>query len=401
MAAGLSEMEQGDGGVRMKSDVDQILASASGIGSDGHPLETAPAIKPLTIWTPSQFLKWEEPPGSHLLLPAYVTKGELTSIIGQGGLGKTRLALWLAICQILHRPWCGLETGGEPQKWLFLGSENSVSRIKGDLQRILSNLSQEECGRVDEFLMLQAILGFEDADMNLDDLANRERIKLTVDQTKPGAIVPDPLVDFSEQDIAKPAGMKQALRVLVSTIRRVAPGAAIVALHHARTGRQNIIQSVGWDAANFASGGKTLFSMSRCQINLAPGSEKNDTRLVLSCAKANNCVRFVERGLCFDPLKFTYTVDPEFDVETWRASVEGRTRTGQSLCTVVEVVSAVQDGYATTKALVEHLVDAYATSKSSVERAIRKAINCDAIATLSRGKFILGKKSQHYLQPKT
>jgi RecA-family ATPase len=180
----------------------------AGIGADGHPPEhpadAKPALKPLNIWRPSRFLQWTEPPDSHLLLPAYVSKGELTSFIGQGGLGKTRLALWLAIDQILQRPWCGLDTGGEPQKWLLLGDENSVIRYKTDLERILSNLTEGERKKVDEFLRLQAILDADDADLNLGDRKTLERVRLTIESLIPGCIIADPLVNFAPGDISKP-----------------------------------------------------------------------------------------------------------------------------------------------------------------------------------------------------
>ena len=65
------------------------------------PERVADDLKPLNVWRPSQFLSWHEPPGSHFLLPAYLSRGELTTLIGQGGVGKTRLSLWLAVCQIL------------------------------------------------------------------------------------------------------------------------------------------------------------------------------------------------------------------------------------------------------------------------------------------------------------
>jgi hypothetical protein len=48
--------------------------------------DESPLIKPINLWKPSQFLGWSEPPGNHLLQPAYLTKGGLTSLIGQGGL---------------------------------------------------------------------------------------------------------------------------------------------------------------------------------------------------------------------------------------------------------------------------------------------------------------------------
>jgi hypothetical protein len=371
--------------------IETQIASATG--------EKAAPIKPLNIWKPSQFLDWVEPPGSHLLLPAYLTKGELTTLIGQGGLGKTRLALWLAICQILGRPWCGLESGGEPMKWLFLSDENSIARLKEDLQRMFSTLAPGETARVDEFLRLPALVETDDCDVWLGDTLTQARVASTLEAERPGAIVADPLANFAPGDISKPGEMKEAIRTLRAIIRHTAPKAAVTLLHHARTGRQNIAQGIGWDAANFASGGKALFAAARCQINLMPAKPDDDTRLVLHCAKANNCPRFETRGLIFDPQTRTYAVDPDFDADAWLAEVEGRARSGQSLCTVADVVSAVGDGYATTKALVEHLGDAYQTSKRTAERLISKTLKAEGIKQLARGRYMLGRKAEKLCPP--
>lgn len=350
-------------------------------------------VKPLAIWSPSQFLAWTEPVGRHLLKPAYLSKSSLSTLIGQGGLGKSRLALWLAICQILGRKWCGLETGGEPQKWLFLGDENSVGRLKEDLAKMFSALTESEIVRVEQFLRLQAVGDVDDADVWLGDVETHARIAATIKQESPGVVVIDPLANFAPGDISKPGEMKEAVRLLVTLIRKSAPEAAILLLHHARTGRQNIAQGIGWDAANFASGGKPLFSAARCQINLMPGKADDDTRLVLHCAKANNCQRFETRGLIFDQETFAYSIDPEFDVDAWLADVEGRARSGQSLCTVADVVAAVRDGYTRTKSLVEHLHDAFLTSKRTAERLILKAVEAQGIVKLTRGQYALGRKA--------
>lgn len=370
--------------------------------ADPPPEATAappPVVRPLTIWRPSQFLAWTEPLGNHLVLPAYLTRGELTTLIGQGGLGKTRLALWLAICQILGRLWCGLQTAGEAVKWLFLGDENGIARLKEDLQRMFSILAPAEIARADEFLRLQALLEMGDCDVWLGDATTQARIAATIEEQQPGVIVADPLVNFAPGDISKPGEMKEAIRTLRGIFRRSAPQAADLLLHHARTGRQNIVQGIGWDAANFASGGKALFAAARCQMNLMPGKADDDTRLVLSCAKANNCQKFETCGLIFDPQTCTYAVDPDFDADAWLADVEGRTRSGQSLCTVADVVSAVQDGYTTTKALVEHLCDAYQTSKRTAERLISRTLKAEGIQQLTRGRYMLGRKAEKLCPP--
>jgi hypothetical protein len=105
--------------------------------------------------------------------------------------------------------------------------------------------------------------------------------------------------------------------------------------------------------------------------------------------------------LLFDPQTFAYSVDRDFDADAWRADVEGKARTGQSLCTVAVVASAVRDGYTTTRELVTHMTEACATSKSTVERVIRRAVECNAIKPLTRGKFILGRKAERYLEQTT
>jgi hypothetical protein len=273
-------------------------------------------LRPLTLWRPSQFLEWQEPPGSHFLLPAYLSRGELSTLIGQGGVGKSRAALWLAICQITGREWCGLQTGGEPQKWVFLGDENSIARWKMDLGRMLSTLSEDEKARVDELLRLPAALTMEDCEVWLGDLTTEARIKLTLETESPGVVVADPLGNFAPGDISKPGDMKEAVRRLSNLVRRAAPEAALLLLHHARTGRANIAQGVGYDAANFAIGGKALFSSARCQMNLMPGSADDDTKLVLNCAKSNNCERFPVRGIRFDAATSIYAVDPDFDAKS-------------------------------------------------------------------------------------
>lgn len=382
----------------------EFVTNAAGIDGDGRPVApvgagagNTPAIRPLNLWRPSQFLEWQEPAGNHLLLPAFLTKGSLTTLIGQGGLGKSRLALGLAICQILGHKWCGIETHSEPVKWVFLGDENSVARWKDDLTRMFSLLSPEDRAIVDEFLLLPAGIEADDCDVWMSDPATIARIALTIQQTSPGVVVGDPLANFAPGDIAKPGDMKEAVRLFTGTIRREAPLAATLLLHHARTGRANIAQGVGFDAANFGMGGKALFSSARCQMNLMPGDENDDSKLVLHCAKSNNCQRFAMRGIIFDRDTFTYSVDPDFDAETWKAKVEGRATSGGSLYSVADVVAAVRDGYTTTKDLVAHLCDVYAASKRTAERLITKTVVAGGIQQFTRGKFILGRKAEKLL----
>ena len=97
-----------------------------------------------TLWKPSQFLDFVEPPDIHIVGPGFLTRSELTALIGQAGIGKSRLMLWLAICQIIEREWCGIPTIGPPKKWLYLGNENTCIRIKSDLKAMFALLAEEQ-----------------------------------------------------------------------------------------------------------------------------------------------------------------------------------------------------------------------------------------------------------------
>lgn len=352
--------------------------------------ERAP-VKPLTVWKPSDFFAWEAPSGSNLLLPAFVSKGDLTTLVGQGGLGKSRLGgIWLPISQITGRDWCGIPTGGDPQKWMVLGNENGIGRIKIDLEKAFSNLTHEQRGLVDEYLRIQAICSCDEADLNLGSMETQARVEETLRQQEPGAVVLDPLNSFAAGDISKPAEMRDAIRSILSLVRRVVPTAAVILLHHARTGRNNIAQGVGYDAANFAAGGKTLYAMARCQMNLMPGSADDDTRLVLSCGKANNCERFETKGLIFDPESFLYRVDHDFKLEAWKREVEGLKGNSTPNCTINEVAEAVANGVTKRDALLEHLMRKYRHSKRTAERRIADAFGAGAIQSHGRGMYRVG-----------
>ena len=105
----------------------------------------------LSICKPAEIRDYKIPPGYNLLGPGYVRKGDLSAIIGQGGVGKSRVGLLLAISQITDKNWCGIPTGGDPQKWLLIGNEKSRTRQKMDYDKIFANLSEQEQALVEEF----------------------------------------------------------------------------------------------------------------------------------------------------------------------------------------------------------------------------------------------------------
>lgn len=306
------------------------------------PPEATSSIRPYTLWKPSQFLAHVIDPNACILGPGYIELGQWTSFIGIGGLGKTRLSLHLAICQILLRPWCDLPTKGERLKWVILSTENGIRRWKGDLERMLANFTPEERALIDEHLLILAMTPDEDGDMNLANPATVARIQATLILASPGVIIFDPFADMVDGDENKSVDLLKTIATLRRITRVAAPKAASFIIHHARTGSANVAQAGdNFNAGNFGRGSKALFSHVRCEIQLAPADRDNPDRLVLSCGKANDCIKFTTRCIVFDPATFTYSIDPSFDVDAWRDDVAGKRK--QSMISIADLVKIVHE----------------------------------------------------------
>lgn len=299
-------------------------------------------IKPFTLWAPSQFIAHQPDPSACLLGTGYLELGQWTSLIGIGGLGKTRLALWLVVCQMLGRQWCGLPTNGTPQKAVIFSTENGLRRWKEDLSKINATLNDKERAIVEANLRILAMTDDEDGDLCLGNPISVQRLKLTLGDAAPGIVVFDPFADMMDGDENKTVDIVTTLTALRAITRASCPKAAILIIHHGRTGSQNVAQAGdNFNAGNFGRGAKALYSKVRCELQLAPEDRDNPNRLVLACGKSNDTVKFTPRCLVFDDQTFKYTVDPSFDIDAWRDDVSGKRK--KSLLTMAEIVEFVQE----------------------------------------------------------
>lgn len=297
-------------------------------------------VKPYTLWRPSQFLAHQVDPNGCLLGAAYLESGQWTSLIGIGGLGKTRIALCLALCQIVLRQWCNIPTAGEPQLWVILSTENGIRRWKADLEKMLLNFTDAERTVIEDHLLIMAMTPDEDGDLNLGNPETIQRLKLTLSGCPVGALILDPFADMVDGDENKTPDLVHTLRVLRGITTSSCPKAAVLIIHHARTGASNVVQAAdNFNAGNFGRGSKALYSKVRCEIQLSPADRDNSNRFVLSCGKSNDCPKFDPRCVVFDPETFTYSVDPNFDLDAWRADVSGKQK--QSTVSIADIVTFV------------------------------------------------------------
>ncbi len=358
-----------------------------GYEENGHisgsisPTESPIEIKPFTLWKPSQFIAYQPDPNSYLLGQGYVELGLWTSLIGIGGLGKTRLALHLAICQITSRAWCDITTGGTPQTFVILSTENGLRRWKNDLQTMLRNYTQAEQELIESHLLIMAMTPDEDGDLNLGNVETRARLELTLKSVNPGCVILDPFADMMDGDENKAVDVIRTIYALHRVTMAACRTAAIIIIHHARTGASNVVQAGdNFNAGNFARGSKSLYSHVRCEIQLAPQDRDNPNRFVLSCGKANDAPKFTARCVIFDPETFSYSVDPDFDIEVWRKDVFSQQK--QSSISMADVVAAIAEKLTfpgseiTQKEVYDLLADSGATVRT-IQRHIQAAIQLE------------------------
>lgn len=356
-----------------------------------------PPPQPYTLWRPSQFAAFTPDPSACLLGAGYLELGLWTSFVGIGGLGKSRIVLWLCICQITGKPWCGIPTNGTPQRAVILSTENGLRRWKTDLGLMLAGLTESERATVEEHLLILALSPDEEGDLCLGSPDVPGRLKVTLGAANPGIVVFDPFADLQIGDENKAVDLIATLRALRAITRTACPTAAVVIIHHARTGAANVMQAGdNFSAGNFGRGSKALYSRVRCEIQLAPKDRDDANQLVLACGKANDSEKFQMRCVVFNPETFTYHVDENFDPEAWRADVAGERKT--STLSIADLVGAVHEkaptpgDETTTAELVELFKDAKVSTRT-LQRQLKAAVNAGYLRDgKKRGKWRLGSK---------
>ena len=362
------------------------------------PQPTTAKPKPLTIWRPSQFLAHQTNPADHLLGEGVLEHGSFTSLIGIGGLGKSRLSLWMAVCQILGRDWAGLSTCGTPQTWLLLGNENGIRRWQTDLARLQRNMTSEKFELLEAHLRIQAIGADADDDeggiLSIESLESQSRFAATIKEVRPGVIVLDPLGDIVDGDENKTMDMRSTLRILRAIVRRTAPKSAVLLLHHARTGATNVAQAVdGFNAGNFGRGAKALFSSVRCEIQIAPADRDDGDRIVICCGKANDAPKFSPRCVVFDETTGAYDVDEDFDFEEWRKDVSGKSNGDNSL-TIADVIDIVKQhcpnpGDTVKACMIVSACEELGASPRTANRRLKEAVVKKHLHHVARGEYRL------------
>ena len=298
--------------------------------------------------------------------------GALAVIFGQGGLGKSRVALNIARNQVLGLPFAGLPTHPEPLRHLFMGSENSIHRLQHDARMMSRGLTAEQIALLDFHIRMATLEGPEDSYISLASPVNIERWRLTLEEFRPDVLWVDPWGDVLDGEANSDEDARATISTLRRLLRRVNKEAGICILAHSRTGAANILQAVGYDAANFGKGSKALYSTARCVWNLAPGDESENPPLVMAHGKTNDSAKEKPFAVRLDPETMTYEREDGFDLEAWQADLSARARGKRGpkkgpTMTEEQAVETLGDKVGTSAEVIQILRDKGATKDNATD----------------------------------
>ena len=91
-----------------------------------------------------------------------IAAGQSTTILGPGGIGKSRLLLQLAAACITGREFLGLPTRAQGKRWLILQAENSNRRLRTDLEKLRAWIGEESWNAFNEQVLIHTLETEED-----------------------------------------------------------------------------------------------------------------------------------------------------------------------------------------------------------------------------------------------
>ena len=330
----------------------------------------------LSVRRPDELLSMEFDSSDILLGDRLLAKGQFMTLLGPGGIGKSRLAVQLAISSIAGRTFVGLETHGADQSWLFIQTENNCRRLQSDL-RNFKKWAGENWTTVNERLHFHTVESDCDSYLPLNDSGAFNRIRQLIRDIKPGVVVFDPLRDFGVGDLNSDADMAETCQAIARLVRDGDPNRACIVLHHSLTGKLGAAKASGFDRGSFGRNSKVLQGWTRGQINVAPASAEDNTRLIVACGKNSNGREFPPFGIKLDTETMIYETDPSFDIKAWEGEVTGKTST--PILSVGKVAELCEGSLKRTQ-LVKILKDETGCGQSLAYRMIEHAAKRKLIA---------------------
>jgi protein gp37 len=338
----------------------------------------------ISMRSPSEIISMEFNPDDRYVLDGIFSKGQPMTLIGPGGVGKSRLLLQLAAAMVTGKDFIGIQMPERRLRWLFLQTENSNSRLKSDLLKIKEWIGPERWPEIEECFLIHTLENDRDIFLNLDDEGNRRRLEAVIKQTAADVVVFDPLSAFAKGSMNSDSTIRAVCKAITELSRGGNPDCSIIVVHHALTGKAGAKKATGMDRTSFGKGSKELHSWTRGQINVAPRSGDDPRKLIISCGKNSDGAEFVPFGVRLDVTTMIYELDPEFEqeTETERQFGDERKPSPQSVLRLVEEKPMKRPQ------LIEAVMDRFGCGKSSAYTLISTALDDRLVEKARSGELV-------------
>ena len=306
-AAGRRRLRQGTG---------TVAGSVAGAVPDSPMAEAVSEKQPFYSYRSAmEIAEMQLPPLEYAAAGVPLEGGNICEVIGPPGLGKSRLMLWIAICQICGIVFPAPEWTGsaKPLRWLFFGTENSIRRWNHDLRKMITTLSDEQRERLRSNLFLPTLEHPDDCFMTLsgeDEACQDNVLKCigTMRLVNPDVIVFDPWGDLCADEMRD-----EVQRETVRCVRQIArsgrnPNVPVYPLNHSRMGAK-VYESAVSDPGNFGRNSKAIFGQCREVLNVRPAytaPEGFGKSLEILDVKHNDRPALPPAAVCLDAETMTY-----------------------------------------------------------------------------------------------
>ena len=258
----------------------------------------------------------------------WLAAGALSAIVGAGGTGKSRFVLFALACVIAGKRKVGsmdVPGGSGDGRWLVVGgNENDVYRYRADLEE----LARAFPDAVPEIRRRLVFHVYRDGDKLLDADALADVEEKVREMGDVAGVVFDPLSDFAPpgESLNDDKTMKALCVRLRDGIKRAAPQACVLLVHHARGGREAAGKAVDvFEAGEAGRNSKMLAATCRCVLNLVPYDENGG--IVAAVGKCNDARR--PEPFAMFKTDAGYVRDLDFDLEAWAEEVAGKKGGGE------------------------------------------------------------------------
>jgi hypothetical protein len=323
--------------------------------------------EPFTVRSMAELCEQPLPENDNILGDRLLAQGQSLTVLGAGGIGKSRLLLQLAACTIAGRPFFGLPTHAPGTRWLILQAENSNRRLQMDAGGLRSWLGAD-WPQVAERLWVHTLENNGDPFVSLDSPEACQRIASLIEKLAPDVVCFDPLNCFGQGDLNNDSDMRHTCQAITRISQQSDPRRAVVVLHHALTGRMGAARATGFDRSSFGRNSKLLHAWTRGSINIAPQGPNDNSRLVVSCGKCSNGEEFATFGIRLNRATMTYEADADFNLHDWEAGVQD----GRKREPLDELLDLCQAEPCTRPAAVKKLIER-GVSRATAYRTLKEA----------------------------